>query len=113
MDLGLKGKKAIVTGGTRGIGYMIAEGFVRAGARVYIASRKPEVCEEAAAELSSRLCLVRDTGGGSRHRELVAQGRCRRGGEVFSPLRPPPYNAALGRQAERNQHGASENRGHV
>ena len=42
----------MVTGGSRGIGYMIAEGFVRAGARVYICARKAEACDAAAAELS-------------------------------------------------------------
>ena len=49
----LSGKTALVTGGSRGIGKMIAEGFVRSGATVYITSRKPEACEETAAELSA------------------------------------------------------------
>jgi NAD(P)-dependent dehydrogenase (short-subunit alcohol dehydrogenase family) len=42
----------LVTGGSRGIGLMIARGFVENGARVYISSRKAEVCGEVAAELS-------------------------------------------------------------
>ncbi len=49
----LSGKVALVTGGSSGIGTMIAEGLLRAGARVYIASRKKDVCELVAGELSS------------------------------------------------------------
>ena len=48
----IRGKTAVVTGGSRGIGLMIARGLVDAGARVYISSRKAGVCDEVAAELS-------------------------------------------------------------
>ena len=48
----IAGKTALVTGGSRGIGLMIAEGFVRAGADVTISSRKAEVCDAEAARLS-------------------------------------------------------------
>src|ERR1700685_3207548 len=49
----LKGRTALVTGGSRGIGEMIAEGFVRAGAKVYITPRKGSACEETAKRLSA------------------------------------------------------------
>src|SRR5690349_7243991 len=48
----VKDKVALVTGGSRGIGLMIARGFVGAGAKVYISSRKKEVCDQVARELS-------------------------------------------------------------
>lgn len=49
----LKGRIALITGGSRGIGRMIAEGFLRAGARVYISARKAEACDATAKELSA------------------------------------------------------------
>ena len=54
MDLfDLTGKVAVVTGGTRGIGLMMARGLLQAGARVYISSRKPEAGDAAVAELAA------------------------------------------------------------
>ncbi len=49
---GLSGKVAVVTGGSRGIGYMIAAGLVANGVRTYITARKADACDAAAAELS-------------------------------------------------------------
>jgi NAD(P)-dependent dehydrogenase (short-subunit alcohol dehydrogenase family) len=48
----VSGKTALVTGGSRGIGLMIARGLVQAGARVIVSSRKSEDVQAAAAELS-------------------------------------------------------------
>jgi NAD(P)-dependent dehydrogenase (short-subunit alcohol dehydrogenase family) len=48
----IQGKVAVVTGGSRGIGAMIASGLVQAGCRVYITARKAEACDAMAAELS-------------------------------------------------------------
>ena len=48
----VEGKVALVTGGSRGIGAMIAEGFVKNGVKTYITSRKSEQCDNKADELS-------------------------------------------------------------
>lgn len=49
----LSGKRALVTGGTRGIGMMIARGLLQAGAHVVISSRNPEACAQAQEQLSA------------------------------------------------------------
>jgi NAD(P)-dependent dehydrogenase (short-subunit alcohol dehydrogenase family) len=52
----INGKTALVTGGSRGIGEMIVRGYVDAGVKVYLSSRKADACESLAEEL-------RDAGG--------------------------------------------------
>jgi NAD(P)-dependent dehydrogenase (short-subunit alcohol dehydrogenase family) len=47
----MSGRVVIVTGGTRGIGLALAEGYVASGAKVVVASRKADACESAAAHL--------------------------------------------------------------
>ena len=49
----LEGKVALVTGGTRGLGRAIADALAAAGATVVVSSRKPEACEQVAAEISA------------------------------------------------------------
>jgi NAD(P)-dependent dehydrogenase (short-subunit alcohol dehydrogenase family) len=50
----VSGKVALVTGGSRGIGEMIAEGFVANGVKTYISARKAEACDATAARLSEQ-----------------------------------------------------------
>ncbi|KAH8768175.1 hypothetical protein F5883DRAFT_554140 [Diaporthe sp. PMI_573] len=56
----VKGKVVLVTGGAKGIGRMISEGFVTNGAKVYISSRDGKACDQAARELTA---LGKPTGG--------------------------------------------------
>ncbi len=72
----LQGRTALITGGSRGIGRMIAAGFIAAGARVYISARKAAACDAAAAELSAGgghcVSLPGDVSGGDGIKALVA-----------------------------------------
>lgn len=50
----LEGRAALITGGSRGIGRMIAAGFLAHGARVYISARKAAACDQTARELAAQ-----------------------------------------------------------
>ena len=78
MDLGLQGKTAIVTGGSRGIGKAVARQLAREGVAVVIASRSPEPLEATAAELSAEtggrvIAVPADTTDEASVRNLVAR----------------------------------------
>jgi 3-oxoacyl-[acyl-carrier protein] reductase len=52
MELGLKGRRALITGGSQGIGYAVAEGFLEEGCSVVIASQNEERLRSAVERLS-------------------------------------------------------------
>ena len=72
----LEDKVAVVTGGSRGIGYMMAQGLLQAGAKVYITARTVEDCQQAAGELSQYgICdsLPADISDASARKQLVSR----------------------------------------
>jgi len=76
------GKTALVTGGSRGIGRMIAAGFVEAGAKVYITARKEKDCAETVAALSAvGECVAIPA-------DLSSEAECLRVAEALSAAEP-------------------------
>jgi NAD(P)-dependent dehydrogenase (short-subunit alcohol dehydrogenase family) len=72
----IEGKVALVTGGSRGIGLMIARGYAEHGARVYVSSRDADACAEVAAELSkvgTCVALAADLSRQAEARRLAAE----------------------------------------
>lgn len=72
----VEGKIALVTGGSRGIGYMIARGYVENGVKTYITARKADQCISAAAELSKLgtcIAIPADVSSTEEIRKLVAE----------------------------------------
>jgi NAD(P)-dependent dehydrogenase (short-subunit alcohol dehydrogenase family) len=72
----LDGKIALVTGGSRGIGYMMTQGLLQAGAKVYITARTADVCRQAAEELGQYgecVAIPADINDADARRNLFAQ----------------------------------------
>ncbi len=81
----LTGKYALVTGGAQGLGRMIAEGLLRAGATVAITSRKADICEAAATEMAALgkcIALPCDLSSPEAAVDLAAQVRAAFGGKL-------------------------------
>jgi NAD(P)-dependent dehydrogenase (short-subunit alcohol dehydrogenase family) len=87
MDLQLKGKRALVTGGSRGIGKAIAWALAREGVDVALLARAPDALHAAAAELASQtgrrvVGVVGDTTSDNAVRQAVAQAVSALGGSI-------------------------------
>ena len=109
MDLELKGKVAIVTGGSRGIGKAIGRVLAQEGANVALIARNPAALEAAAAEISKQR---RRTGQGLRVRHHRRRGGEEDGGRRGGRLRPRRHPGQLRGQAERTGAAADAGRDH-
>jgi NAD(P)-dependent dehydrogenase (short-subunit alcohol dehydrogenase family) len=71
MDLGLKSKKVLITGGSKGIGLACAQAFIAEGARVAIVSRSQANLDAAKAQLKDCYCIPADLGSASAAASMV------------------------------------------
>lgn len=98
MDLGLKGKVAMVAGASRGLGYAVAEALAREGARVSIASRDEQAIKAAAARIGGDVLAVAvDVRSADAIRRWAAGTEERFGGVdlLFTNSGGPPAGAAI------------------
>jgi NAD(P)-dependent dehydrogenase (short-subunit alcohol dehydrogenase family) len=99
MDLGLTGKRALVTGGSKGIGLAIAHGLAAEGVDVVIAARGVEALEVAAADIAQRsgrrvLAVPVDTGDSESVQRLVARTVAKLGGiDILVNSAATPWSA--------------------
>ncbi|MGY4099476.1 SDR family NAD(P)-dependent oxidoreductase [Nocardia sp. R16R-3T] len=99
MDLQLNAKRAIVTGGSRGIGYAVARALATEGVDVVIAARDAETLEAAARTLSDEtgrrvIAIPTDTGDDDRVRELVERTVAELGGvDILVNSAATPWSA--------------------
>ena len=98
MDLGLKGKVAMVAGASRGLGYAVAEALAREGARVSIASRDEQAINAAAARIGGDVLAVPvEVRSADAIRRWAAETEQRFGGVdlLFTNSGGPPAGAAI------------------
>lgn len=98
MDLGLKGKVAMVAGASRGLGYAVAEALAREGARVSIASRDEAAIKAAAARIGGDVLAVPvEVRSADAIRRWAAETEQRFGGVdlLFTNSGGPPAGAAI------------------
>lgn len=83
MDMGLEGKRVLITGGSRGIGFAAARGFLREGAEVIISAREKGRLDQAAAELAAPGRLRTEVCDMRRPKELERLAEIARGVDVL------------------------------
>ncbi|MGW6334414.1 SDR family NAD(P)-dependent oxidoreductase [Nocardia rhamnosiphila] len=99
MDLELNGKRAIVTGGSKGIGLAVARGLATEGADVVLAARSAEPLEAAAAAVAAEtgrrvIAVPTDTGDDDQVRELVRRTVAELGGvDILVNAAATPWSA--------------------